>query len=53
MWSGTVESIHIAPAAKAPMLDVEQAEAFPGAGLAGDRYFLRQGTSSNLSPISN
>jgi MOSC domain-containing protein YiiM len=50
MWSGTVESIHIAPAAKAPMLDVEQVEAFPGAGLAGDRYFLRQGTFFKPEP---
>lgn len=44
MWRGTVESIHIAPAAKAPMQDVEQAHAVPGAGLKGDRYFLKQGT---------
>ena len=50
MWSGTVESIHIAPAAKAPTLDVEQVEAFPGAGLAGDRYFLRQGTFFKPEP---
>jgi uncharacterized damage-inducible protein DinB len=44
MWSGTVDSIHIAPAAKAPMQVIEKVEAVPGAGLSGDRYFLKQGT---------
>ena len=50
MWSGTVESIHIAPAAKAPTLAVDQAEAVPGVGLAGDRYFLKQGTFFKPEP---
>ena len=35
MWSGTVESIHVAPAAKAPTQAVHEVEAVPGAGLAG------------------
>jgi MOSC domain-containing protein YiiM len=46
MWSGTVESIHLASAAKAPMQTVDQAEAIPGAGLQGDRYAAKQGTYS-------
>jgi MOSC domain-containing protein YiiM len=50
MWSGTVDSIHIAPAAKAPTQAVEQVEAVPGAGLAGDRYFLKQGTFFKPQP---
>ena len=44
MWTGIVESIHIAPAAKATIQSVEQAEAIPGVGLDGDRYAKRQGT---------
>jgi MOSC domain-containing protein YiiM len=50
MWSGTVDSIHIAPAAKAPMQAIDQVEAIPGAGLAGDRYFLKQGTFFKPEP---
>jgi len=50
MWSGTVDSIHIAPAAKAPTSSVEQVEAVPGAGLVGDRYFLKQGTFFKPEP---
>jgi MOSC domain-containing protein YiiM len=50
MWNGTVESIHIAPAAKAPTQTVDQVEAIPGAGLAGDRYFLKQGTFFKPEP---
>lgn len=50
MWSGKVESIHIAPAAKAPTHPIGQAEAIPGAGLAGDRYFLKQGTFFKPEP---
>lgn len=44
MWKGTVQSIHIAAAAKAPMESVGQVLALPGAGLEGDRYALKQGT---------
>jgi MOSC domain-containing protein YiiM len=50
MWSGTVESIHVAPAAKAPTQAVNEVEAVPGAGLAGDRYFLKQGTFYKPEP---
>lgn len=44
MWRGTVESIHITAAAKAPMRAVDQVQAITGVGLEGDRYALRQGT---------
>jgi len=50
MWSGTVDSVHIASAAKAPMQAVDHAEAIPGAGLRGDRYFLKQGTFYKPEP---
>ena len=50
MWSGTVDSIHIAPQAKAAITSVKQAEAVPGAGLVGDRYFLKQGTFFKPEP---
>jgi MOSC domain-containing protein YiiM len=44
MWTGNVESIHIAPAAKAPMQAVDMVQALPGVGLEGDRYAQHQGT---------
>jgi len=50
MWSGRVESIHIAPAAKAPMHAVEQVAALPGIGLEGDRYALKLGTFYKPEP---
>jgi MOSC domain-containing protein YiiM len=50
MWNGTVESIHIAAAAKAPMQAVEQVAAVPGVGLEGDRYALKQGTFYKPEP---
>ncbi len=50
MWKGTVDSIHIAPAAAAPTQAVDQAEAVPGSGLVGDRYFLKQGTFFKPEP---
>ena len=50
MWSGKVESIHIAPAAKAPTHTIAEVEAVPGAGLTGDRYFLKQGTFYKPQP---
>lgn len=50
MWNGTVDSIHIAPAAEALMQSVDQVEAVPGAGLVGDRYFLKQGTFYKPEP---
>jgi MOSC domain-containing protein YiiM len=50
MWNGTVDSIHIAPAAKAPTQALAEVEAIPGAGLVGDRYFLKQGTFFKPEP---
>ena len=47
MFEGTVDSIHIAPAASEPTVSVEQAHAVPGKGLEGDRYFKREGTYSD------
>lgn len=44
--SGVVVSIHIAPAAEAPMRAVEAVLAVPGRGLEGDRYFAQAGTFS-------
>jgi len=50
MWSGTIHSIHIAAQAKAATTAVKVAEAVPGAGLVGDRYFLKQGTFFKPEP---
>jgi MOSC domain-containing protein YiiM len=50
MRNGTVESIHIAPAAKAAMESVQHVEAIPGVGLDGDRYALKQGTFYKPEP---
>src|SRR5919202_4141262 len=46
MWEGVVVSIHLAPAAGAPLVAVEKARAVPGRGLEGDRYFAQAGTYS-------
>ena len=43
---GTVESIHIAPAADAPMVARERVRAIAGVGLEGDRYATKSGTWS-------
>jgi len=50
MWTGTVESIHIAPAAESPMQTIAHAQAIPGVGLEGDRYALKQGTFFKPEP---
>jgi len=50
MWQGTVESIYIAPAAKAPMQSQSEVRAIPAVGLEGDRYALRQGTFFKPEP---
>jgi MOSC domain-containing protein YiiM len=50
MFEGIVESINIAPSANAPMVSVEEANAVPGKGLQGDRYFTRQGTFYKPQP---
>lgn len=44
---GTVQAIHTAPEAGAPMESQERVEAVEGKGLRGDRYFRGQGTYSN------
>jgi len=44
MWTGIVESIHIASAAEATTQSVDEAQAIPGVGLEGDRYAKGQGT---------
>lgn len=44
MWTGSIESIHVASAAKAPMQTIAEVRAIPGIGLEGDRYALKQGT---------
>jgi steroid delta-isomerase-like uncharacterized protein len=46
MSCGRVVSIHIAPAATAPMQSVKSVRAIAGQGLEGDRYFAKQGTFS-------
>ena len=46
MWEGVVVSIHLAPAAGAPLVAVEEARAVPDRGLEGDRYFAQVGTYS-------
>lgn len=56
---GTIEHIHIAEAAGAPMRRVEELLALKGLGLAGDRYavaagFWRDGkVSRDLTPIES
>jgi MOSC domain-containing protein YiiM len=50
MWQGSVYSIHIAAAAKAPMQSVESVLAIPRVGLDGDRYALKQGTFFKPDP---
>jgi MOSC domain-containing protein YiiM len=47
---GEVISIHIATAAASPMLAIESAQAIPGKGLEGDRYFEQRGTFSKPTP---
>jgi MOSC domain-containing protein YiiM len=50
MSVGTLESIHIASAAKAPTKAVDLVQAIPGVGLDGDRYALKQGTFYKPEP---
>ena len=44
--AGTVEALFVAPAAEAPCVSVQSAEAVAGRGLHGDRYFDGRGTFS-------
>jgi|SRR5215469_16142503 len=50
MWTGTLDSIHIASAAKEPMRSVAEVRALPGVGLESDRYALRRGTFWKSQP---
>ncbi len=46
MWKGTVVSLHVAPAARAPVKSMTEVHAWPGQGFEGDRYFKQVGTYS-------
>lgn len=46
MTVGRVESIQVAPAARASMQAVDSAHAVPGRGIEGDRYYSKSGTYS-------
>jgi MOSC domain-containing protein YiiM len=50
MWSGTVESIHIASTAQGPTQALARVVAIPGAGLDGDRYAMKLGTFFEPKP---
>jgi len=50
MWTGKVESIHIASAPKEPVRAVDQAVLTPGVGMEGDRYALKLGTFYKPEP---
>ena len=43
---GTVLSVHIAPAGRAPIVSVGEIQAIAGVGLKGDRYFRKTGSFS-------
>jgi MOSC domain-containing protein YiiM len=45
-WDGTLEDIHIAPKARAPMKPLAEASLIAGRGIEGDRYLLGTGTYS-------
>jgi len=51
--TGTVEAIHTAPEAEAPMEPRESVRAVAGKGLAGDRYFEGEGTFSGAAGGGN
>ena len=50
MWTGRIDSIYIASAAKEAVHPVEQAKAIPGVGLDGDRYASKLGTFYKPEP---
>jgi len=50
MWTGKVESIHIASAATEPVRALDQVVLTPGVGIEGDRYALKQGTFYKPEP---
>jgi MOSC domain-containing protein YiiM len=45
-FSGVLLAIHIAPAASAPMVELDAARLVEGQGIEGDRYATRSGTYS-------
>ena len=47
MFKGILVSIHISPAAAAPVQTIREARVVPGKGIEGDRYFSGTGTWSN------
>jgi MOSC domain-containing protein YiiM len=51
MSDGTVVAIFVTDKARAPMQPVPRAQAVPGKGLEGDRYFSRQGTFFRDKPL--
>src|SRR5689334_14911852 len=50
MWTGIIDAIHIAAAAKEPTRSIDQVRAIPGVDLEGDRYGLHKGTSPKPIP---
>ncbi|MDA1001562.1 MAG: MOSC domain-containing protein [bacterium] len=51
MWKGEVVSVHLAPAAAAPMESPDEIRLIEGAGVEGDRYAKGEGTfSKNEGP---
>jgi MOSC domain-containing protein YiiM len=46
MFEGRLLGIYLAGAKSTPLQRVEEVQAIPGSGLAGDRYFFKQGTFS-------
>ena len=50
-WRGALLHIHIAPAASYEMEELTQARLVAGRGIEGDRYFLGNGTYSQLPAV--
>jgi MOSC domain-containing protein YiiM len=50
MWKGTLDSIHIASAARSAMESIDEVRVVPGVGLEGDRYAKKQGTFYKPEP---
>jgi len=46
MFDGRLESIYVGPTKQVDLQPMPHAEAVPGQGLRGDRYYLQQGTFS-------
>ena len=50
MWTGIIDAIYIAAAAKQPTRSIDEVRAIPAVGLEGDRYGLQKGTFSKPIP---